>query len=196
MEREHYLHTLPGGTKLAFGVFLGNRLLGAVTFGVGPTNVYRLIQGASPDDTATLTRQWLSDELPCNSESRVIGIVLRALKSHTKLKFLVSYADQTRGHLGTIYQATNWLYTGLSQATSMYQVGGGRVLHSRSFSHSYGTRSVKHFAAHGAAVRLVPQTRKHRYLYFLDPEWRSRLRVPTLPYPKKPTTEAEKGATP
>ena len=30
--REHYLHSLPAGTLLTFGVFLGRRLLGAVTF--------------------------------------------------------------------------------------------------------------------------------------------------------------------
>jgi hypothetical protein len=28
LEREHYLRTYPGGTKLAFGAFLGVRLMG------------------------------------------------------------------------------------------------------------------------------------------------------------------------
>ncbi len=34
--REHYLHSMPGGTTLAFGVVIGERLLGALTLGVGP----------------------------------------------------------------------------------------------------------------------------------------------------------------
>ena len=34
----HYLHSLPGGTKLAFGVFVESALLGAMTLGVGPYN--------------------------------------------------------------------------------------------------------------------------------------------------------------
>jgi hypothetical protein len=29
--RHHYLHSLPGGTRLAFGVLVGNRLLGSIT---------------------------------------------------------------------------------------------------------------------------------------------------------------------
>src|SRR5918996_6285794 len=75
--RHHYLHSLPGGTRLAFGVFVGNRLLGAITLGVGPLNAYSLVEDAQPDDCLTLTRLWLSDELPRNGESRTLGVVLR-----------------------------------------------------------------------------------------------------------------------
>lgn len=183
--REHYLHSLPGGTCLAFGTFVCSRLLGALTFGVGPTNAHRLVEGATSDDCLTLTRLWLSDELPSNSESRVLGVVLRSLRQNTNLKFLVSYADPSQGHLGTIYQASNWLYTGLSQATPLYDIGDGKARHSRSVSHAYGSHSVKHFARHGVEVKLVPQAPKHRYVYFLDPSFRHRLNVPMLPYPKK-----------
>ena len=183
--REHYLHSLPGGTCLAFGVFLGSRLLGALTIGCGPSQAYRLVDRASRDDCAVLTRLWLDDELPANSESRVIGIVLRALRRSTSLAFLISYADPTQGHVGTIYQATGWLYTGLSQATPLYDIGDGIARHSRSLSHAYGSHSIKHFARHGVAVRKVPQAAKHRYVYFLDPSFRHGLNVPVLPYPKK-----------
>jgi len=34
----------------------------------------------------------------------------------------------------------------------------------------------------------VSQAAKHRYLYFLDPEWHSRLSIPVLPYPKLEVT--------
>ena len=183
--REHYLHSMPGGTRLAFGVFLGHRLMGALTLGAGPTNAHRLVDGSTPDDYSTLSRLWLSDELPPNSESRILGVVFRALKKHTELKFLVTYADPARGHLGKIYQATNWLYTGLSEATPLYDIGDGRARHSRSLSHAYGTRSVRYFLRRGIDVRLVPQSQKHRYIYFLDPGWRDRLQSPLLPYPKQ-----------
>jgi hypothetical protein len=119
LEREHYLHSFPGGTKLAFGAFLSARLLGALTLGAGPAYAYSLVDGATPDDCLTLSRLWLSDELPKNSESRFIGVVLRSLRKNTGLNFLVSYADPAQGHLGTIYQATGWVYTGLSQATPL-----------------------------------------------------------------------------
>lgn len=183
--RHHYLHTMPGGTQLAFGVFAGPRLLGAATLGVGPKNAHRLVAGAAPDDCLTLTRLWLADELPRNSESHVLGQVLRALRRHTAIRFVLSYADPAQGHVGTIYQASNWLYTGLSEAMPLLDLGDGITRHSRSLAHAFGTHSRRHFARHGIAVRLIEQAPKHRYLYPLDPAVRGRLTVPILPYPKK-----------
>ena len=185
VEKHHYLHSLPGGTSLAFGAFTGSRLRGALTLGVGPLKAHSLVQGASPKDCLTLTRLWLYDELPKNSESRFIGVVLRFLRRYTSLKFLVSYADPAQGHLGGIYQATNWVYTGPSEAMPLYDIGDGKARHSRSLSHAYGTHSVQHFSRHGVLVKLVPQQAKHRYLYFLDGAWRGRLEVPELAYPKR-----------
>ncbi len=187
----HYLHSLPGGTCLAFGVFHQGRLLGALTLGVGPANAYRLVDGAKPEDCLVLSRLWLSDELPPNSESYVLGVVLRALRKQTRVSFLVSYADPSQGHLGTIYQATNWLYTGLSEAMPLYDSGDGKARHSRSLSHAYGSHSVEHFAQHGIAVRTISQSRKHRYIYLLDHTLRDRLHVPVLPYPKKEVAHAD-----
>ncbi len=185
LSRCHYLHSIPGGTKLCFGVFLENRLLGAVTLGVGPFNAHSLVRDASPDDCLTLTRLWLSDELPANSESRVIGVLLRSLRKYTSVKFLLAYADPAQGHRGGIYQATGWLYTGLSSATPLYDLGDGVARHSRSLAHAFGTHSVDHFSKSGLSVTLLPQSSKHRYVYFLDGAWRPRLLAPALPYPKK-----------
>ena len=185
----HYLHSLPGGTKLAFGTFLEGKLLGAITFGVGPYNAHRLVKEAVRDDCLTLTRLWLSDELPANSESRVIGVSLRAIRKNTKIIFLISYADPSQGHMGTIYQATGWTYTGLSEAMPMFDLGDGRLRHSRSLGHTYGTHSLKHFKDKGVEVKVVSQPRKHRYIYFLDKSYQNNLTVPSLPYPKKGTHE-------
>ena len=181
---EHYLGSYPGGTHLALGVFLVPRLLGVLTLGAGPAQVHALAEGARPQDCLALTRLWLSHELPPNSESRVLWIVLRSLRSSTGVKFVISYADPAQGHLGYIYQATNWLYTGLSQATPLYDIGDGKLYHSRTLSQIYGTHSLKYLRNHGVQARLVPQEPKHRYIYFLDRSWRARLKVPVLPYPK------------
>ncbi len=184
MIKHHYLHSFPGGTQLSFGGFSENRLAGAITFGVGPTNAHRFVDGAEGRDCLTLTRLWLHDELPKNSESRVIGLCLRALRSHTNVKFVLSYADPAQGHVGIIYQATNWIYTGSSSAMPLYDIGDGVPRHSRTLSHAIGSHSMRHFADDGVIVQKIPQQPKHRYVYFLDRRWRSRLRTPELPYPK------------
>jgi hypothetical protein len=73
----------------------------------------------------------------------------------------------------------------------VYDVGDGKVRHSRSLSHSYGTHSIEHFSRHGVQVTLVPQQAKHRYVYFLDPTWRESLKRPALPYPKAEVVHAD-----
>ena len=170
---------------MAFGVFADRRLLGALALGVGPFNGCSLVEGSTLADCLTLTRLWLADELPRNSESMVLATVQRELRRHTSVRFLLSYADPSQGHVGTIYQAANWLYTGLSEPTPLYDLGDGVLHHNRSVAHALGTRSVRHLRRHGTELSLVPQSPKHRYVTFVDRSWRGRLRVPVLPYPKK-----------
>jgi len=183
--RHHYLHSAPAGVKLTFGVFAGERLAGAVALNAGPINAHRLVEGAAREDGMCLARLWLADDLPRNSESRVLGLVTRLLRRHTAVKFLVSYADPAAGHVGIIYQAAGWLYTGLSEAQPLMAIGDGPPRHTRSIASVAGTHSAAYFRRQGLAVRLVATTPKHRYLAFGDPSWRGRLRVPVLPYPKK-----------
>lgn len=185
IEKHHYLHSLPGGTMLTFGVFLDKKLMGAATLGAGPYNAHCLIDDTKPEDCLTLTRLWLSDDLPSNSESRVIGIILRALKKNTSVRFIISYSDPQYQHVGTIYQATGWLYTGLSQSMPLYDLGSGKLHHSRSLGHVLGSHSISYLNNNGLKVKTIPQSGKNRYIYLLDQTLKSRLRVPVLPYLKK-----------
>ena len=181
----HYLHSMPGGTQISLGALVEDRLLGVLTFGVGPSKAHRLVEGAAPSDCVTLTRLWLSDELPKNSESRVLGIALRSLRKATSFRFVLTYADPNAEHVGTIYQATNWIYIGESQAMALLDFGDGVGRHTRTIAQRFGTHSLKHFLKHGMTVKKIPQAAKHRYIYFLDPSWRDRLKPERLPYPKK-----------
>ncbi len=181
----HYLGSLPGATKLCFGVFVGLRLLGAITLGAGPTNGHNLVAGARTEDYLCLSRLWLSDLLPKNSESRILAIVARLLTKHTNVRFLLAYADPSVGHVGTIYQAAGWDYVGESEAMPLYDLGDGHPRHSRSVSHRFGTHSIRYLTAPGINVQPVSQSRKHRYVKFLTAGWDELLNVSVLPYPKK-----------
>jgi len=87
-------------------------LVGVVAYGVGASTTLR--KGVcGPDEAGNvyeLTRLWLMDGLPRNCESFLIGHTLRRLDK----EIIVAYADTGQGHVGFVYQATNWLYTGLS----------------------------------------------------------------------------------
>src|SRR5688572_3333908 len=67
--RHHYLHSYPGATQFSFGVFSADSLKGALLLGCGSAQAHRLVQGAKNTNCATLSRLWLSDDLPSNSES-------------------------------------------------------------------------------------------------------------------------------
>lgn len=189
MEEHHYLHSMPAAPRRCYGVFLDNALVGGAVFTSGARNGHRLLSAAASQDAATLARLWLSDDLPANSESRVLGIILRDLRRTTSWKLLLSYADPAAGHVGTIYQATGWTYLGLTPGESYVQLADSRLHHPRSIFTRYGSNSTRHLAATGVASRRVFVGGKHRYVYVLDPAWSWRLRPAAtlaLPRPRPP----------
>ncbi len=184
IETEHYLHSMPAGPLACFGVYLDGECLGAVVFSNGMAQSFRILDAAKPSDVVTLARLWLSDRLPKNSESRVLGFTLSYLRQRTPWKAIISYADPTAGHLGVIYQATGWLYLGATQRDGYIRLPDGKLHHPRSVSNLLGSNSIRHLRATGVQARREPTLGKHKYLYILDPSWRWRLKVKPLPYPK------------
>lgn len=185
MADHHYLSSMPAAPRRCYGVFLEGVLLGGVVFTSGARNGHRLLTAARPQDVVTLARVWLSDDLPANSESRVLGVVLRDLRRTTTWKLLLSYADPQAGHVGTIYMATGWTYLGQTSEEAYVRLPDGRLHHKRSIYSKYGSNSIGHLRATGVPARPEFVGGKHRYVYVLDPAWRWRLRaVPELTPPR------------
>ena len=124
----------------------------------------------------------------------MIGQTLRVLKRATEVKFVVTYADPVHGHLGVIYQASNWVYIGLSEATPMFDPGDGVPRNSRSIAYTFGTHRMEFLAERGVNLKKIRQRPKHRYFYFLDRRWRDRLAKRILPYPKREAEVLDAGA--
>lgn len=187
MEQHHYLHSMPAAARRCYGVYLDGVLQGGVVFTSGARHGYRLLAATTPQEVATLARLWLSDELPSNSESRVLGIVLRDLRRTTIWKLLLSYADPAAGHVGTIYQATGWTYLGRTQGETYVRLGDGRLHHPRSVYSRYGSNRISHLRATGVAAQRAWVGGKYRYAYLLAPAWSWRLRGAGHPYPQPPS---------
>ena len=115
-------------TKEGFydGTFAGVCVFG---MGTGKGQYYRLIDDLQDGEYRELTRMWSPDDMPKNTESRLISESIKLLPK--KVRFIMSYADPSVGHMGTIYQATNWLCCGKSQADEWYIVDGEKI-HPRS----------------------------------------------------------------
>lgn len=172
----HYARRLPIITH-SYGLFSDGDLRGVVTY--GPPVSRPLCMGiAGPAWSANvleLNRLVLVDNRP-NEASRLIGGSLRLLNGPL---IVISYADTSQHHLGTVYQATNWLYTGLS-ALRTDLVLEGTNLHTRTLAADR--------QKYGDKIKVVPRSRKHRYIKLVGNRaekkaMRKALRYEVVPYP-------------
>jgi hypothetical protein len=180
----HYLHR-SAPCSAAFGLFdnLG-QLAGVVLYGTPSSSTLRSgIAGADEaNNVIELTRLWISDDAPRNGESFLIG---RSIKQCGK-EIVVSFADTAQQHLGVVYQATNWLYTGLSAKRTDWTVEG-IAKHSHTWADKYTAAEMR--AKFGSRFTLQPRSRKHRYVFInakggRKKELLAKLKYKIIPYPK------------
>ena len=180
----HYLHRKAPCSQ-AFGLFdEGDKLRGVVMYGTPSSSALR--SGIAGKDQATnvveLTRLWIDDSTPKNSESYLIGNSIK----HCDKEIVVSFADTSQNHLGIVYQATNWIYTGLSAKRTDWSVEGIDK-HGHTWADKYTAAQMRELF--GDRFTLVPRSRKHRYIY-LNAKGKRKKQLMTLlkyeqqPYPK------------
>lgn len=179
----HYLHR-KAPCSVAFGLFEGEELKGVVCYGTpssaplrkgiaGPHNACNVVE---------LTRLWVCDSVPKNGESYLIGNTIK----HAGKEIVVAFAEIQQGHVGTVYQATNWLYTGLSAKRTDWTVEGV-YLHCQTLADKYSASEIRE--KYGTAFSLQDRPRKHRYVFINAKGLRRKqlladLRYPVMPYPK------------
>ena len=132
-----------------------------------------------------LTRLWIDDSTPKNSESYLIGNSIK----HCDKEIVVSFADTSQNHLGIVYQATNWIYTGLSAKRTDWSVEGIEK-HGHTWADKYTAAEMRELF--GERFTLVPRSRKHRYIYLNAKGRRKKellalLKYEQQPYPKLTT---------
>lgn len=174
--KKHYAKRRPS-ISFCFGLYRGNILEGVLTVGK-PASPY-LCDGICgkeySDRVYELNRLCVSEGLPKNTLSFFVSGCLRRLNNggHPEGLILVSYADSAWGHHGYIYQATNWLYTGMTKERTDIGFEDGK--HSRHYSKEidYSNRKFR--------------SSKFRYVTFLGRkkrEFRRALKYEIMPYPK------------
>ena len=158
----HYLGEVKFIGNRVFGLFAEENDEGAMCVGVavyGPLSVpnsaqsaFGLPRGNYPDllelHRLVLMPEWNGK----NAGSYLIGRSLRMLKK-LGIKAVISYAD-TDHHLGSIYQACNFTYHGLTPQKSDFFFADGTKLNRGK--------------SKGMNGKWVLRSRKHRYLYLFD----------------------------
>lgn len=127
----HYSKTMPDSTKYVFGGYFGDILCGIVVYGMGTgKNQYlSIVPTIQNGQYLELTRLWCANDMPKNTESKLIATSLKMLPDEIKL--VISFADNSKNHAGTIYQATNWKYLGSNKGGKTLICEDGIIKHTR-----------------------------------------------------------------
>ena len=143
--KKHYAKRLPS-ISYAFGLYEDNELKGIVTFGMPASN--SLCEGVCGVENKHLIIELNRLCLQDNTKNQASFLVSNAIRLLPKPMVIVSYADTAQGHIGYVYQATNFLFTGTTKERTDMDAGEGK--HSR-----HGTDpSVRKF-----------RSAKHRYIF-------------------------------
>lgn len=185
--KHHYLHR-KCPCSFAFGLFdKNNEIKGVVVYGVSCSST--LLKGICGPEEAhnvyELNRLWVDDSVPKNGESFLIANTIKQLDK----EIIVSFADTSKGHVGYVYQATNFLYCGLSAKFLDPKVRGKENMHHATYAHGMTMKQVKEVYGE-ENVYYVERPRKHRYVFFncnkrRKKELKKKLRYKIYPYPKK-----------
>ena len=180
----HYTKRMPVNKTIKIGVWEDNKFIGCVVYGTSVSSNFQNKYNLERNEFCELARVALRSHI--SEVTRIVSISLKMLKrSNPGIRLVVSFASPEENHLGIIYQAGNWIYTGTSSKRYEYFYKG-RWKHSRRFEDdtlkdtSVGT--LKKRKIHG----------KFRYLMPLDKQMRKQIEKLRKPYPKRlPSGEEE-----
>jgi hypothetical protein len=111
MVKSHYLGKWPGVVVLRQAMVCDGLPVGMIVWALPPRETIKRYGGM----TWELARLWIHDSIPSNAETWLIGKAVRWIKVNRQdVQYLISYADPSRGHGGTIYRAANWIADGMT----------------------------------------------------------------------------------
>jgi len=73
----------------------------------------------------SLTRMVMLPDVPRNACSFLLARAVRAIRQDGRFVSLVTYADESLGHMGGVYRAANWVYVGRTGPYPRWQTADG-----------------------------------------------------------------------
>lgn len=158
MIQKHYIRKWPGVVRCVLALVAKGEPVGCIVFSEPPRETHVRYGGKGFE----LARLWISDSVPRNAETWLISRAIRFVKKRwPTLVYLVSYADPSAGHRGTIYKAANWTFDGMTDA--------GRKTPRCDYVDERGKRySRRSHIPESVVVKRVPRVSKYRFVYRLD----------------------------
>lgn len=181
----HYSGSMPI-VKYAFNVFNDSgEWCGVIVYGSGANNHIASPYGLWQGEVLELVRVALNGKH--ETTSQCVAASLKELhRIDPIVRMVVSYADIDQNHVGTIYQATNWIYEGVvnKNTRSAFIIHGVKTHPKTCYSRGWA-QSLPWLRENIDPNADVFITRgKHKYLYPFDKKIRRRLLPLSKPYPK------------
>jgi len=188
----HYAKSVPAICN-GYSVFNSlNEWCGVVLFNRGAVSSAKQY-GLKNGQVAELIRMALNGKQTITSQVLSMSIKL-FLKHNPNVKLLVSFADEEMNHKGTIYQATNWIFTGSYKTGDVYKDKNGKKIHPRRITKSGYVKGFEGKIDKCLKLEDVIKTKgvdKHKYIYPLDKSLIPLCKSLSKPYPKKITESDE-----
>lgn len=190
----HYAKRIPL-IMHSFGLYVDKKLDGIITYGMPASPA--LCVGVCGEDHRHLVLELNRLCLLNNKKNQASFLVGNSLKLLPKPSIVVSYADTSMNHSGYIYQATNFIYTGLSAKRTEWRIRGSNR-HSRTLTAQHTLEEMQN---NPDKFYRLDRPQKHRYIYFLGDkkqkkEMLSKLNYNIEPYPKGENVNYEVGHIP
>jgi len=172
----HYSKKIPVNKLLKIGVWEDGEFVGVVIFGLGTSPHLHERYKLKNTEVVELVRIALNKHHA--PVSRIIRVALIFLKkSNPLIRVVVSFADPRQNHHGGIYQATNWIYTGMSAMVIEFFYNND-WRHKTDIFKRINKDKIK-------TLRQRKMNGKHRYVMPLDSEMRKQIEPLRKPYPKR-----------
>lgn len=190
----HYAKRIPL-IMHSFGLYVDKKLDGIITYGMPASPA--LCVGVCGEDHRHLVLELNRLCLLNNKKNQASFLVGNSLKLLPKPSIVVSYADTSMNHNGYIYQATNFIYTGLSAKRTEWRIRGSNR-HSRTLTAQHTLEEMQN---NPDKFYRLDRPQKHRYIYFLGDkkqkkEMLGKLNYNIEPYPKGENVNYEVGHIP
>ena len=175
----------------AFGAYREGELVGVVTYGTPASSPLRI--GICGEEWASRVLEL--NRLCCENSPNVASLIVgRSLRMLPKPSVVVSYADTAQGHVGYVYQATNFVYTGLSAKRTDWKIRGKEHLHGATVadeSRGQKNRAKWMRAKYGDDFYLEDRPRKHRYVFPVGSKSQRKAILAALKYEVEPYPKGE-----
>lgn len=178
----HYAGRFPSVSH-AYGLEVDGVLEGVVTYGTPPSATLR--KGVAGPDMEPHVIELNRLCLTSNNRNDASWLVSASLKALRGDWIVVSFADTAQGHNGIVYQAANFLYTGLSAKRTDWKVRGKEHLHGQTVADEFRgqkNRAALMRAKYGDDFYLQPRSRKHRYIILIGRRAFKRAALSSLNY--------------